>query len=245
MTKISDTPMKVNALAIAAHRDDIEITCGGLMIKLVDQGFRTGALDLTQGETGSLGDEKDRAAEAAEAARIMGFAYRGNLHFPDAAIEYGRAERLKIAQVIRDTRPELVVLPFWLQRHPDHLTACLLGYDACFLAGLQKLSGLTGDAWRPRKIIYCSSFHDHPHSFYVDISEQAERKLAAILSYKSQFGQGEASKMVFRPGVGITELLETTQRQYGLHVGVRYAEAYTIKERILIDNPLTMPVKSI
>ncbi len=240
-----DTPVKLDALAIAAHRDDIEITCGGLMIKLADLGHTTGALDLTQGEMGTLGDEKDRAREAAHAAEIMGLSYRGNLRFPDAAIEYGRTERLKIAQIIRDTAPQLVILPYWQQRHPDHLTASLLGFDACFLAGLKKLPGLNGAPHRPRKIIYCSTFRDVSHSFYVDITAQAERKEQAVAAYASQFGQGEKSRQIFNPGSEIHELMRTTHRFYGHKVGVQYAEAFSIRESILIDDPLVMPVRSI
>ncbi|MFQ5607966.1 MAG: bacillithiol biosynthesis deacetylase BshB1 [Candidatus Zixiibacteriota bacterium] len=241
----SDTPTKLDALAIAAHRDDIEITCGGLMIKLGDEGHATGALDLTQGEMGTLGDERDRAREADCAAGVMGLTYRANLALPDAAVEYDRPNRMKIAQVIRDTRPELVILPFWQQRHPDHLTTHLLGFDACFLAGLRKMNGLNGEPHRPRKIIYCSSFRDIRHSFYVDISEQKKRKDKAVACYESQFAQGEASKEIYAPGNDIFEYMEHAQRFYGQRVGVTYAEAYTIKENILIDNPLKMPVKSI
>ena len=241
----SNKPTKLDVLAIAAHRDDIEITCGGLMIKLHDLGHTTGALDLTQGEMGTLGDEEDRAREAGAAAEIMGLSYRGNLAFPDAAIEYDRSSRIKIAQVLRDTRPELVILPYWKQRHPDHLTAHLLGFDACFLAGLKKLDELSGEPHRPRKIIYCSSFRDIKHSFYVDITEQKERKDRAVACYKSQFAQGEASRNIFAPGHNIHEYMEHTQRYYGQRVGVKYAEAFSIKENILIENPLSMPVKSI
>ena len=242
---VSENPVKLDCLAIAAHRDDIEITCGGLMIKLHDQGYKTGALDLTQGEMGTLGDEKDRAREAGAAAEVMGLSYRGNLRFPDAAIEYDRASKLKIAQVIRDTQPELIILPHWDQRHPDHLTAHKLGFDACFLAGLKKLKELSGDSHRPRKIIYASSFRDIKQSFYVDITEQKERKDKAVSCYESQFAQGERSKKVFAPGIHILELMEHTQRVYGRFVGVQYAEAFTIKENILIDDPLAMPVRSI
>lgn len=242
---ISNTPVKLDALAIAAHRDDIEITCGGLMIKLHDLGYQTGALDLTEGEMGTLGDENDRAAEAQCASEIMELSYRDNLSLPDAALEYDRPSRLKIAQVIRDTKPELVILPFWIQRHPDHLTTHKLGFDACFLAGLKKLTELSGEPHRPRKIIYCSSFRDVEHSFLVDISAQKERKDKAVKCYSSQFNQGEASKQVYAPNQSIFEYMDVFQRQYGMRAGVEYAEAFTIKEHILIDDPVKMPVQSI
>ncbi len=242
---ITDKPTKLDALAIAAHRDDIEITCGGLMIKLHDKGYKTGALDLTQGEMGTLGDEHDRAAEAVCAAEIMGLTYRNNLALPDAAIEADRASRLKIAQVIRDTQPELVILPFWIQRHPDHLTTHGIGFDACFLAGLKKLKELQGKPHRPRKIIYCSSFRDVDHSFLVDISDQKDRKDKAVKCYSSQFNQGEASKQIYAPNQSIFEYMDIFQRKYGMRAGTQYAEAYAIKENILIDDPVKMPIQSI
>ena len=161
--------------------------CGGLLIKLVQQGRKAGVLDLTRGEMGTHGDEHDRASEAAAAAEIMGLAYRANAGMPDADVEYNRENKLKIAQVIRNTRPELVILPHWEQRHPDHLACSRLGYDACFLAGLQKLD-LTGEPHRPRKIIYASYYRNTDHSFLVDISDVFERKLRGIAAYESQFG---------------------------------------------------------
>ncbi|MCX6827121.1 MAG: bacillithiol biosynthesis deacetylase BshB1, partial [candidate division Zixibacteria bacterium] len=143
--------IKLDVLAIAAHRDDVEITCGGTIIKLVDKGKKVGILDLTEGEMGTRGTAKERGIEAEKAAKIMGLSFRHNLQLPDAGVEVNYENKLKIAQVIKDTRPELVILPYWVQRHPDHLSASLLGYDACYLAGLKKLK-LNGEPHRPRKI---------------------------------------------------------------------------------------------
>ena len=123
---MADTP-KLDYLAVAAHPDDIEITCGGLLIKAAKHGYKTGGLDLTKGEMGTQGTEQDRAQELANAARILGLAWRGNLELPDWAVEYNHANKLKLAQVIRDTRPEAVILPHWTQRHPDHLACSRLG----------------------------------------------------------------------------------------------------------------------
>jgi len=169
----------LDILAIAAHPDDIEITCGGLLIKLADKDRATGVLDLTQGEMGTRGSISDRANEAARAAEVLGLAYRKNARMPDSAVEYSQANKLKIAQVIRDTRPEAVILPHWVQRHPDHLACSRLGYDACFLAGLTKAK-LDGDPHRPRKIIYASYFRNTDYSFLVDISDEFERKVEAV-----------------------------------------------------------------
>lgn len=236
--------LKLDVLAIAAHRDDVEITCGGTMIKLNDMGYKTGVLDLTAGEMGTKGTAEDRARDAEEAGKIMRLSYRKNLGLPDAAVEVTQENKLKVAQVIRNTQPELVILPFWVQRHPDHLAASHLGYDACFLAGLNKAK-LADEPHRPRKIIYTSSFRDVRHSFYVDITDQMSRKLDSVAAYKSQFDGSEQSKQIFKPGVDIFEFMTISAQQYGHMLGVKYAEAFTIKENILIDDPVKMPVKSI
>ncbi len=234
----------LDVLSIAAHRDDIEITCGGTIIKLTDKGKRVGVLDLTQGEMGTKGTAEDREREAAIAADLMGLAWRGNLGLPDANIEVNRENKIEIVKIIRQAKPSLVILPFWRQRHPDHLSANLLGYDACYLAGLTKLE-IDGEPYRPRKIIYCSSFRDVKHSFFVDVSDQFQRKLESVRAYKSQFDGTPQSNEIFKPGVDIFEYMTVTARYYGQMLGVEYAEAFSIKENILVDDPSEMPVRSI
>ena len=234
----------LDVLAIAAHRDDVEITCGGTIIKLVDEGKKVGILDLTRGEMGTKGTAEDRERDATDAATVMGIHWRGNLSFPDAGVEVNRPNKESVAFVIRKFKPQLVILPFWVQRHPDHLAASQIGYDACFLSGLKKLE-LEGEPHRPRKIIYTSSFRDVKHSFFVDVTDQMERKLEAVAAYKSQFDGSPESKQIFKPGVDIFEFMKTTTAYYGQLVGVKYAEAFTIKENILIDDLVNMPVRSI
>jgi N-acetylglucosamine malate deacetylase 1 len=129
----------LDILAIAAHRDDVEQTCGGTLLKAAQRGQRTGILDLTQGEMGTRGTAEDRACEADEAAKILGVSWRRALDLPDGRVENTWENRLKVASVIRETRPRVVILPYWKGRHPDHYTASILGYEACFLAGLAKL----------------------------------------------------------------------------------------------------------
>ncbi len=135
---MADLPLDV--LAIAAHRDDVEQTCGGTLLKMAQRGYRTGILDLTQGEMGTRGSAEDRAREAEEAARILKVAWREALDIPDGRVENTWENRLKVARSIRLTRPRVVILPYWKGRHPDHYTTSILGYEACFLAGLAKLS---------------------------------------------------------------------------------------------------------
>src|SRR5215467_6887117 len=131
--------MPVDILAIAAHRDDVEQTCGGTMLKMAQQGHRTGILDLTRGEMGTRGTAEDREQEAIHAAQILQASWRDALDIPDGRVENTWENRLKVARVIREQRPRVVILPYWKGRHPDHYTASTLGYEACFLAGLAKL----------------------------------------------------------------------------------------------------------
>jgi len=130
----------LDILAIAAHRDDVEQTCGGTLLKMAQLGYRTGILDLTRGEMGTRGSAEDREREAAEAARILRVAWRGALDIRDGRVENTFENKLKVARVLREQRPRVVILPYWKGRHPDHYTASTLGYEACFLAGLAKVN---------------------------------------------------------------------------------------------------------
>src|ERR1700731_3289832 len=134
------TTSSLDVLAIAAHRDDVEQTCGGTLLKMAQRGQRTGILDLTQGEMGTRGTAEERAREATDAAKILRASWRRALDMPDGRVENTWENRLKVARVIRQTRPRVVILPYWKGRHPDHYTASGLGYEACFLAGLAKLA---------------------------------------------------------------------------------------------------------
>src|SRR5260370_39708710 len=168
LTDMPSTPLDI--LAIAAHRDDVEQTCGGTLLKMAQRGQRTGILDLTQGEMGTRGSAQDRAREAADAAKILGAGWRRALDIPDGRVENTWENRLKVATVIRETRPRAVILPYWKGRHPDHYTCSVLRYDACFLAGLWKLnlssppSALTQTKTRPQK----AERHDPHHSLQID-----------------------------------------------------------------------------
>ncbi|MEW5702525.1 MAG: bacillithiol biosynthesis deacetylase BshB1 [Candidatus Zixiibacteriota bacterium] len=234
----------VDALALAAHRDDVEITCGGLLIKFADLGYKTGIVDFTAGEMGTRGSAAEREAEAYAAAKIMNLTHRENLNLPDARLENTLENRLAVAAIIRRLRPALVILPHWRQRHPDHRVAGEMAYDACFLAGLKKLD-LKGQPHRPRKILYTAFLRQPPYSFLVDVSAQFERKLAAVRAYASQFGTAEAARSIYEPGVDIFELMDVDARQLGRMIRRRHAEAYAIKEAVEIDDPLKMTVPSI
>ncbi|HEY6292338.1 MAG TPA: bacillithiol biosynthesis deacetylase BshB1 [Terriglobia bacterium] len=237
--------MSLDVLAIAAHRDDIELTCGGTVIKMVDEGYRVGALDLSAGESGTRGNAALRAREAEKAARLMGLAHRENLGLPDAAIENLRAYKLKIAQKIRELRPRTVILPYWEGRHPDHYTTGQIGYEACFLAGLDKLP-LEGEPHRPFKIIYASVYVPAVvPSFVVDVTSQFERKLKAILCYGSQFSAEKDMRNLFPSRKDLRERVGSLARHFGLMIGVRFGEPFVTREVSAVDDIVTMPVRSV
>jgi len=244
---MSSPPLDI--LAIAAHRDDVEQTCGGTLLKMAQRGQRTGVLDLTQGEMGTRGTAEDRAREAADAARILGIGWRRALDIPDGRVENTWENRLKVASVIRETRPRVVILPYWKGRHPDHYTCSMLGYEACFLAGLAKLALSSQSeqlaAHRPFKIIYATLYYDVRPTFVVDISQQFEQKFASILAYKSQFSDQEAGKDLFPAHDEIRARVDAMARYYGMLGGVTYAEPFLQKEIGLVEDLLAIPVKSI
>jgi bacillithiol biosynthesis deacetylase BshB1 len=256
----SPAPTSLDVLAIAAHRDDVEQTCGGTLLGAAHRGQRTGILDLTRGEMGTRGSAEDRAREAADAAKILGAEWRRALDIPDGRVENTWENRLKVAAVIRQTRPRVVILPYWKGRHPDHYTTSVLGYEACFLAGLRKLDlgsqmsasdigeptsdeGLAPH--RPFKIIYATLYYDVRPTFVVDISEQFESKFASIMAYKSQFSDQDAGKDLFPAHDEIYARVESMARYYGALGGVKYGEPFLQKEVGLVEDLLGIPVKSI
>jgi N-acetylglucosamine malate deacetylase 1 len=254
----------IDVLAIAAHRDDVEQTCGGTLLKAAQRGQKTAILDLTRGEMGTRGTAEDRAREAAEAATILGVAWRAALDIPDTRVENTYENRLKIARVIRMLRPQVVILPYWEARHPDHAKTAPLGYESCFLAGIKKLdlSGVDGlsitvsstanavgssqiQPYRPFKIVYASLYAEVRPTFVVDITAEFEPRLQSLLAYKSQYGQQSEGASLFVPEGEIRQRLETMARFYGLLAGVEYAEPFVQKEVGLVEDLTAVPVQSI
>ena len=246
MTPLSDGPMAraLDILALAAHRDDVEQTCGGTLLQMAGRGYRTGILDLTRGEMGTRGSMEEREREANEAARILQVSWRAALDIPDARVENTWENRLKVARVIRAQRPRVLILPYFQARHPDHYTASILGYEAAFLAGLAKLP-LEGAPHRPRKIIYASLYYDVRPTFVVDITGQFEARLAALFAYRSQYEDQDAGSGLFPQQAEIRERIEAMARFYGLLAGVQYAEPFVQKEVGLVDDLLAIPVASL
>jgi bacillithiol biosynthesis deacetylase BshB1 len=241
----------LDILAFAAHRDDVEQTCGGTLLKMAQRGYRTGILDLTQGEMGTRGTAEDRAREADDAARILCVSWRQALDIPDGRVENTWENRLKVARVLRETQPRVLILPYWKGRHPDHYTASVLGYEACFLAGLTKLQipsddrGATLPPHRPFKIVYATLYYDVRPTFVVDISEQFEDRFRSLMAYKSQFTDQEAGSGIFPAQAEIRSRIEAMARFYGMLGGVTYAEPFLQKEVGLVEDLTTIPVKSI
>jgi len=248
----------LDILAIAAHRDDVEQTCGGTLLKMAERGYRTGILDLTRGEMGTRGSAEDREREAEDAARILKASWRGALDIPDGRVENTWENKLKVARVLREHRPRTVILPYWKGRHPDHYAASTLGYEACFLAGLSKLdvggrspahsseAGTQNLApHRPFKIIYATLYYDVRPTFVVDITEQFEARLQSLMAYKTQFSDQDAGRDLFPAQKEIRNRVEAMARFYGMLGGVEYAEPFLQKEVGLVDDLLMIPVKSI
>ena len=241
----SPTPGTITAdiLAVAAHSDDLEQTCGGTLLKMRALGGSTAILDLTQGEAGTRGSADERAAEAAKAAEILGVMWRGALDIPDGRVENTYENRLKIVEVLRRIRPRVVILPYWAGRHPDHYNTATLGYEACFLSGLAKLE--TGTApHRPFKIVYASLYADVRPSFVVDITPHIEDRHRALMAYTSQYSNQGTGSGLFVPEEEIRERTFSVARHYGLLAGVRYAEPFVQKEVGMVEDLTLLPVQS-
>jgi bacillithiol biosynthesis deacetylase BshB1 len=236
--------MSLDVLAIAAHPDDVEQTCGGTLIRMAEMGYRTGILDLTAGDMVTRGTPEERIAESETAARHMLVSWRGNMRMPDARLENVLSARMSLAVKIREVKPRVVILPYWAGRHPDHYRCSEMGFEACFLAGLKKLDEYS-EPHRPQKILYSSLYADVKPSFVVDISAQFERRMTALLSYASQYGEAVEGAALF-PGEGeIRDRLGAIARFYGNLIGVRYGEPFVVKEAMRIDDIVAMPVRSI
>jgi len=238
----------VDLLAIAAHRDDVELTCGGTLARAVRAGHRVGILDLTEGEMGTRGDAATRAAEADKAAKTLGVTIRLNAGMRDAHLENDEASRKRIVELIRRTRPRVVILPFPVGRHPDHRIASELGRDACYLAGLAKYEpDKGGEAHRPYKLLYALAYREDPvkPTFVVDITEVFETKMQAIRCYGSQFDGAQAAGEVYPTGQDLYELIRVQSAHYGSLIRCRYGEPFYTAETQEVEDVLRLGVQSI
>jgi len=237
--------MPVDLLAIAAHRDDVELTCAGTLLKAVDAGHRTGILDLTAGESGTRGSAELRADEARRAAEVLGVSERVNAGLPDAHLHNDEETRRILVAHIRHFAPQVVILPFPVGRHPDHRVASELGRDACFLAGLAKYPA-AGTPHRPHKVLYALAYREDPikPTFVVDISAHFDRKLQAIRCYSSQFDGAQAAGEIFPTGQDLYSLVETQNAHYGSLIRARYGEPYFTHETMRVEDVISLSVQS-
>ena len=233
----------IDLLAIAAHRDDVELTCAGTLVKAQRAGYRTGIVDLTAGETATLGDAETRAREAEQAAKVMGVAERVNAGMPDAGIFNTQENRRAVVELIRRMRPRTVILPFPAGRHPDHRIASELCRDACYLAGLAKYDA-SGEPHRPDKVLYAQAYREDPvrSTFVVDVSAEFDTKMKAIHCYSSQFDGAKAAGELFATGQDLYELIRVQNAHYGSLIRCEYGEPFYTLETVRIDDVVAMGV---
>lgn len=246
-SELDEIAPPVDLLAIAAHRDDVELLCGGTLAKAARQGYRTGILDLTAGEMGTAGSERLRGDEAMAAAAVLGVTSRRNAGLPDAGIENTPDTRLHIARFIRAFRPRTVILPYPAGRHPDHRVASQLGYDACFLSGLAKLP-LPGEVHRPQKLLYTVTYREDAvkPTFVVDITDQMETKMEAVRCYSSQFDGKTWGGEVFPGGDRpLYDQVRMHAARYGALIRTEYGEPFLTAETVRIDDVVDLAVRSI
>jgi bacillithiol biosynthesis deacetylase BshB1 len=235
----------ITILAVAAHRDDVELTCGGTLLRAAAAGHTTGILDLTEGEMGTRGSAELRAQEAARAAEVLGVSVRENLGLPDAGIVNTPATRLLVARVIRRLTPRIVIAPALMGRHPDHREAAMLVRDACFVAGLQKLDPST-PRHRPLKVIHCVTYREDfsKPTFVVDVSDFFERKLEAVQCYASQFSGVTQAGEVYPNGEPLFDIVRHHAAHYGSMIRTRYGEPYFTYETMRVDDIGTLGVST-
>ena len=237
--------MSVDILAIAAHRDDVELTCGGTLLAAAARGRRTAIIDLTAGEAGTRGSADLRAREAERAAEVLGVSARENLGFPDAGLVNTPETRAKVAVAIRRLRPRIVIAPAAHGRHPDHRVAAELVRDGCFVAGLAKVEPAV-PPHRPFKVLHTLTYREHAvkPTFIVDISDVFERKLEAIRCYGSQFEGVTQAGEVYPNGDPLLDIVRHQAAHYGSQIRTRYGEPFFTHETMRVDDVAALEVST-
>jgi bacillithiol biosynthesis deacetylase BshB1 len=228
--------------AVCAHPDDAELVMGGTLAREAARGRRVALVDLTRGESGSRGTPEARAAEATEAARILGASHRESLGLPDAGLSAVPEHKDPVVAAIRRLRPRVVLLQHWEQRHPDHAAASRIVYDACFLAGLRHYRPDLGPPFRPAKLVYAVTMteaNDLKPTFVVDVTGVWDTKLRAISAFTSQFTPGPGETGVL-PLDRFKEAVELAGRRHGQRIGVRYGEGFFTREPLTVDDLLAL-----
>jgi bacillithiol biosynthesis deacetylase BshB1 len=235
----------VDILAIAAHPDDVELICGGTLIRAQMLGRSIGIVDLAAGELASRGTPELRAKEAAKAATVMGVSVRENLGLPDGGIQNTPETRARLAVLIRKMRPSVVITHSLHGRHPDHPVVAQLVRDACFVAGLKKVEPKVA-AHRPRKVLHALSFREDNQkpTFVVDITAAFEKKLEAIGCYESQFGEAVQAGEVYPTGEPLHDLIRHHAAHYGSLIRCRYGEPFLTTETMRVDDVAALEVST-
>lgn len=238
----TDQNLGLDVLAIAAHPDDVELSAGGTLINLARMGYKTGALDLTRGESGTRGTPEIRAAEAERAAQLLGLSVRENLDLGDARIWVDEESRVKLVRVLRRLRPRVVFTQFWEDPHPDHAHGSRLVREACHVSGLAKYDQESGqERWRPSRVAYFLFPRTVAPSFIVDISAASERKWEAIRAHGSQFFNPQATEAQSRVSTQFfLNEIEARDRYFGAMIGVERGEAFFVREALNIDDPVAL-----
>jgi bacillithiol biosynthesis deacetylase BshB1 len=223
----------VDVLAIGPHPDDIEIGIGGLVAKHVAFGHQVGLCDLTAGEMGSNGTVAERLAEADAACDVLGAAWRVNLRLPDRALGKEPAHLRAIASLVRRAQPRVVAVPYWSDRHPDHVASSHLLTEAIFNAGLRRYDA-EGEVWKPESVCYYFINDSAAPSFVVDVSEHYATKRQALACFVSQFRPTQPGSVATRlTSAGFTQLIESRDAQFGALAGVAFAEGIVVKHPVL------------
>jgi bacillithiol biosynthesis deacetylase BshB1 len=236
---------RVDVLAIAAHPDDVELICGGTLIRAHMLGRSIGIIDLAAGEMASRGTPELRAKEAANAAKVMGVSVRENLGMPDGGIQNTPETRAKLAIAIRRLRPRVVITHSQHGRHPDHPIVAQLVRDACFVAGLKKIEPKV-TPHRPLKVLHALSFREDNQkpTFVVDISAAFEKKLEAIGCYESQFGEAVQAGEVYPNGEPLDDLIRHHAAHYGSLIRCRYGEPFYTTETMRVEDVASLEVST-
>lgn len=235
---------QVDVVAFGAHPDDVEIGCGGTLIKLADNNRRIVVVDLVRGELGTRGSAETRQREADASSKILGLHARENLELDDGNVHVSSEGKRKVVEVIRRRRPEAIFLPHWQDRHPDHANASQLVYEGTFLAGLMRYD--TGqESFRPSRIFYYMGWYEFDPTFIVDITAQAERKMEAIFSYSTQFRREVSSDPQTQLTSPDTEwLIRSRMAHCGSLIRRRYGEGFLVRGRLAVEDPLELPFTS-
>lgn len=237
----------VDVLAIAAHPDDAELTCGGTLAATAKRGARVGILDLTAGELGSRGSAAIRADESARASEVLGVAWRQTLGLPDAGIRNDDHARAALVEVLRAVRPTIVIAPAPAPygRHPDHRVAAELIRDAAFLAGLRNYAR-GGEPHRPRKVLHTITYReDHlKPTFVVDISDVFDLKVAAIACYRSQFDGATQAGEIYPTGEPLIDVVRHHAAHYGSLIRARFGEPFYTTETMRVEDVLALSVST-